>query len=328
MYVAVILITMIYALAAWALTRTLPARARLGARVACMAVYAASFPLVVWFPFYLSINFSRVIEYPLGFKDMIFFNRVNESRGLPVNRDYLIADREYERRDNTRPRVMILGDSFAAGYGLTYEQTLGQQLEKELGSGAQVINGAFFGTNTEMQVDYYEMHLMKYRPRVVVLRHRVDDVMPLSEKYYSWRTHMILETWGRFWPGALRQYVRGRCVLLIRDKYWRYYVRDTRHVIDKYQSRFLDRLNMLAAREGFAVFVIADRCPSPAEDVCRALEMSARKFGWGYYDTAGLLDPANPELTLPDGHPSAAANALLAQSVAPKVKTLLERDEP
>lgn len=92
--------------------------------------------------------------------------RINE-RGL---RDRL---HPYERQDATK-RILVLGDSFAWGYGVEESERFSQLLEADLG--VEVINAGVSGYSTDQELLWYENEGVKYETDLVILVLTGNDV--------------------------------------------------------------------------------------------------------------------------------------------------------
>jgi len=87
-----------------------------------------------------------------------------------------LRDREfpYEKPPGVR-RILSLGDSFAAGYGVRADETYAKVLERRLrdrGSGAvtwEVLNAAAGSTGTAHQLAYYVKEGRRYSPDIVLI---------------------------------------------------------------------------------------------------------------------------------------------------------------
>ena len=281
-----------------------------------LLLYAFIFPLLVWLPLYFSADFSREINYPEGLQDYLYSSRDSERQWLPVNADGLIALEEYKPGASRKRRVVLLGDSFAAGFGLSFGETLGARLQEQLGSGYQVINGAFFGTNAEMQVELFFRKLAKYEPKVIVIRCRMDDVMPLAEKYYRGAAGDIMVRYAPLWPRGVKNLFMRRETLLVREKFWKHYRAETEGVIKRNLLSPYGRLGEYAAKKGVRVVLVLDSCPQGYEAVCAASAAEAARLKWELLDPSAEADLSSPEMTIPgDGHPSARANLFLARYI-------------
>lgn len=307
--------------AAYFTTKGLRPRARASVFVLYILLYAYFFPVFLWLPVYFSADFSRKVKYPAGFKKKIYSARDNERKRLPVNRDGLIADTDYKPGGGGAKRIIILGDSFAAGYGLEYKDTLGARLQAVLGDGGQVINGAFFGTNAQMQVDYFFSRLAKYNPGVIIVYNRMDDVMPLDEKYYLEKSADVIRKYAPHWTLGMKNFVFKYESYLIRGKFWAVYRADPRKAVRENTLIHYSRLNKYASARGIRVLLLEDKCPRRYQDVCGGVEAAAAGYNWELLKAEDKIDFSTPGMTIAgDGHPSARANRLLAEFIGGRIK--------
>lgn len=306
--------------AAYFTTKQLGRRGRAAVYSGYLLLYALVFPLLVWLPVYFSADFSRALEYPEGVKDKLYLPNNGDMGRLPLNADGLIAGEDYRPGVSDKRRVVILGDSFAAGFGLAFGETLGARLQALLGKRYQVINGAFFGTNAEMQAEFFFRRLAKYRPEVILIRGRMDDVLPLEDTYYLWKASDIMVRYAPLWPAAVKNFFVRRETLLLREKFWKHYRADTAGVIKRNLLGPYDRLGKYAAGNGARVVLVLDRCPPGYEAVCGAAAAEAARLNWELLDPAVRVDLSAPEMVIPgDGHPSARANLALAALLRDKL---------
>jgi lysophospholipase L1-like esterase len=86
-----------------------------------------------------------------------------------------LRDRQhsYERQNDTE-RILVLGDSFAWGYGVEESERFSQLLEKSLD--AEVINAGVSGYSTDQELLWYENEGIKYETDLVVLVLTGNDV--------------------------------------------------------------------------------------------------------------------------------------------------------
>lgn len=315
MNIALITLPLLFA-AAFFTSRQLRPRGRAAVFGVYFVLYAFIFPILLWLPLYFSADFSREVKYPNGFKEYIYSSRNSEKQRLPVNNDLLIAEEDYKPGVSAKRRIVILGDSFAAGFGLDLKDTLGARLQDLLGHGCQVINGAFFGTNAEMQVEFFFSRLAKYRPAVIVIRQRVDDVMPFAEKYYLGESTDIIAKYAPLWTKSIKNIFLEREALLIREKFWKQYRADPGGVIKKNMLEHYARLGGYAAANGVRVMLILDRCPKGYEAICAAAGAEAARQKWEILDPGEKSDFSSSDMIIPgDGHPSAHANLVLARLI-------------
>lgn len=92
--------------------------------------------------------------------------RINE-KGL---RD---RSHSYERQNGTE-RILVLGDSFAWGYGVEESERFSQLLEKSLD--AEVINAGVSGYSTDQELLWYQNEGSKYETDLVILVVAGNDV--------------------------------------------------------------------------------------------------------------------------------------------------------
>jgi lysophospholipase L1-like esterase len=92
--------------------------------------------------------------------------RINE-KGL---RD---RERSYERQ-NDGERVLVLGDSFAWGYGVEESERFSQLLEASMG--VEVINAGVSGYSTDQELLWYQREGIKYETDLVILVLAGNDV--------------------------------------------------------------------------------------------------------------------------------------------------------
>ena len=91
-----------------------------------------------------------------------------------INEDGL-RDRERSyQRPNDKKRILVLGDSFAWGYGVEESDRFSQQLEKTLG--VEVINAGVSGYSTDQELLWYKDEGIKYETDLVILVVAGNDV--------------------------------------------------------------------------------------------------------------------------------------------------------
>ncbi|MGI0014581.1 MAG: SGNH/GDSL hydrolase family protein [Nitrososphaera sp.] len=136
--------------------------------------------LMGWSPLYVSPERDRFWKYDalLGWTHQpgqagIFetpqfrtFVRINQ-KGL--------RDREhsYERPNDTR-RILVIGDSFAWGYGVEESERFSQRLETSLG--VEVINAGVSGYSTDQELLWFRGEGVKYDTDLVILVFAGNDI--------------------------------------------------------------------------------------------------------------------------------------------------------
>lgn len=86
-----------------------------------------------------------------------------------------LRDREHSyKRQNDSKRILVLGDSFAWGYGVEEQQRFSQLLEPSLG--VEVINAGVSGYSTDQELLWYRNEGIKYDADLVILVLAGNDV--------------------------------------------------------------------------------------------------------------------------------------------------------
>lgn len=292
-------------------------------------------PIVLWMTFYWSLSFNRDIELPEKFKEDRIYNfmsRVANEHGsaLLVNSDGLIANREYaipKPKDITR--IGLMGCSFAAGYKLNYEETLGVQLENLAGANTEVINFAFFGSNTEMQVDHFFHKGKKYDPDMLIVRFEPFHICPTSEKYYDDISYSIINKAAFYWPREFKNRIIRLSYTVIREKFDKYFHAHPAKVIKKQITKPLEDLRRHTASHDIEVIMVMDVCDADYAPVCDAVMDFSKRAGWHILDLtrAESLDLNDRFMKIPnDGHPTAYANREIARVTYEYIKQLPSRE--
>ena len=88
-------------------------------------------------------------------------------------------ERGYASADGAQ-RILVLGDSFAEGFSVRFEDSVSQVLERELrstGCAVDVINGGVVGYSTDQEYLLYRKDAARYGARVVVLFFFYNDIV-------------------------------------------------------------------------------------------------------------------------------------------------------
>lgn len=95
---------------------------------------------------------------------------------VTINSKGLRGDEVPYERASGKPRIALLGDSFAWGFGVSDDEALAPQLERALGESAEVINMGVVGYGTDQEVLFYESEGRRYSPDLVLLVFCLNDV--------------------------------------------------------------------------------------------------------------------------------------------------------
>src|SRR5688572_12039087 len=91
------------------------------------------------------------------------------------------ASNKEDVSDPTKPKVLIIGDSILFGHGLSYEETIGAKLQKELPD-YQVLNFAVQGYGTDQMYLLSQKLIEQYKPKVIISDYIYDhDSRNLNE---------------------------------------------------------------------------------------------------------------------------------------------------
>jgi lysophospholipase L1-like esterase len=108
------------------------------------------------------------------------------ARGRFGQAEYVINSRglrDVEHQTAAAPgetRVLLLGDSFAEGFSVGLDDSVGRALERELrgaGCPTEVVNGGTVGYSTDQEYLFYRDEGVSYAPRVVVLLLYYNDIL-------------------------------------------------------------------------------------------------------------------------------------------------------
>jgi hypothetical protein len=246
---------------------------------------------------------------------------------MPINGDGLYANRDFAipKPKNTK-RIILLGDSFAAGYGLKYQESLWYQLEHSFKENIEVVNFGFPGSTTEEQVEnfFHNGKGPKYAPDMIILRFQCNDILPFTVKYGLSETYDIIDENAVLWPRALKNRFFRLGVYLIRNKFQKYYFSNKDKVIEKDIVAPLERLHDYTAANHVDVLVLGDYCEVDPEfdkkefkEVYGTLWQTARGFKWHALDLCDTgIDFSDAKMYIPgDGHPSGLLNSLISTNI-------------
>lgn len=120
-----------------------------------------------------------------------YMNRPGYS-GIFANREFRthlrinskgLRDREYPyEKPAGRKRVLVLGDSYAFGWGVEAEETAAKVLEARL-PGVEVLNGACSGWGTRQELEFLREEGLRYAPDVVLVFFCGNDPLDNFARY-------------------------------------------------------------------------------------------------------------------------------------------------
>lgn len=99
----------------------------------------------------------------LARNENIYFHRKHNSKGLRSSREF-----DYEKPPGVR-RILLIGDSFFWGFCVDDRSVVSEALQRRLGPGYEVINGAVTGYGTDQELLWLAEEGFKYQPDIVIL---------------------------------------------------------------------------------------------------------------------------------------------------------------
>ena len=126
----------------------------------------------------------RRVEHPgVGYTFRPGFSGTAFGVGLEINRAGFRGGEWSRRRpSDVQLRIALLGDSFAFGYGVEFEDSVGEQLERSLarreGIGAEVLGFGVNGYNSRQQQALLQRMVLDYEPDLAIVLITNNDHEP------------------------------------------------------------------------------------------------------------------------------------------------------
>jgi lysophospholipase L1-like esterase len=219
-------------------------------------------------------------------------------------------------------RILVLGDSFAYGFGVSSQETFAARLEEKLG--VRVINAGVPGFGTAQELAFFERYADEIAPDVVVLQFFGNDYSdnlkhPVYLDGVLWTDPVLVFGHPSYLGSLVSRLLRGRGVIVGEDT----------------NGRSIDHAPTAALLARLAADCDARKIPLrvfevPNQDETafgkRRIERVPRRLS---LPTPPLLDfPAYVESTktspyLCDGHLNPAGHALVADMLAEELAPLL-----
>lgn len=159
------------------------------------------------------------------------WSHVRGITGRHVHRDFdvEVSINAHGLRDDPHPvarvpgrrRLLLLGDSFAFGYGVEHAEAVGERLEARR-PGWEVLSAGVSGYGTDQALLWYRKDLHRFRPDVVVLLMHPNDVADngADSRYGYHKPRFVLDAEGRL---ALRNVPVPRDPWAERLERWAYH---------------------------------------------------------------------------------------------------------
>lgn len=244
-------------------------------------------------------------------------------------------------RQRTKPamthRILVLGDSITFGWGVPFEKTFCQVLEKSLnadspipGSRIEVLNAGVGNLNTAMEVAYFKNEGLSLQPDLVLLAWFINDAEPRPLPRRNWLAHhSYAYVWLDSAVDAGMRRTRGR------PDYREYYAglyRDANPGWPQCRQAIRELAEVCQARGIPCGVVLVPELHSLGSGyefsgVHAAVRKECEEAGLPVWD---LLDafPADGDarrywVSPEDAHPNAAANELMAAEIDSDLRPLL-----
>jgi lysophospholipase L1-like esterase len=151
-------------------------------------------------------TFARNPGCKFFWSDWVYFKRNNLG----------YMDRDFAAKAPGTYRILLLGDSFTEGAGLSREQTFGRLMERALGPHAEVYNLGHAGYNTREEADALLRDGPKLDPDMIVLSYVMNDAEthPLQEpfqhfpQWYVAAEHALVQRLGSYAAYSILRRVR------------------------------------------------------------------------------------------------------------------------
>jgi lysophospholipase L1-like esterase len=222
-----------------------------------------------------------------------------------------------------RSRILMLGDSLTFGWGVPGDKTWSKRLEQMLrqaGYDAEVVNAGVGNYNTEMEVAWFLERGAQFKPHYVVLNYFINDAEPTP----------------RYQSSVLAQHSRAYVYFASRiDAALRHFGVGERTDWQSYYAGLYNEHNL--RRVGAAFARLAQYCRTnnirlvvanypelrnprayPFLQVNEAVEKLARDNNLRYVDmlpAVSEIDPPSLWVTRPDPHPSVVAHEVFAREL-------------
>jgi lysophospholipase L1-like esterase len=268
-------------------------------------------------------------------------------KGLYQTNTHGLRDSEFPLEPSEHEsRILVLGDSFTYGQGVTLEETFPQRIEALLNRGGtedrvfQVINGGKAGANTRWEVEFLKNKGWAFEPDLVVLQFFANDIelttapkeksqnrilelffrKPLSRSYVAFFLRFHFDQWVR------SLYVRAD-ENLPKDWLWGVVEKvEANHPAWRECKEAFKELAAACREKGVPVVVVL--FPHPGElhgaikDIHEAVAQVCLESGLPCLDLIDRVKGMAPEMQIVtefDHHPSSAYHALAARCVVDRL---------
>lgn len=163
-----------------------------------LAIRRSLFPIYIEGPGHQATGQRFLYDRSLGWRNIPNWKSKTFGQPLTINSKGL-RDREYpyEKPAGTR-RILVLGDSYTWGYGVSDRDLYTEVLERDLnqgGLGWEVLNAGVSGWGTDQEYLYFRDEGLKYSADVVVLMFFFNDLSEaITSRMYGTAKPLFLNT--------------------------------------------------------------------------------------------------------------------------------------
>ncbi|MBA7466426.1 hypothetical protein ES707_01609 [subsurface metagenome] len=243
-------------------------------------------------------------------------------------------------------RIVLLGDSFTEGAGLSREQTFGRLMEAKLGSGFEVYNLAHAGMNTREEADVLLRDGGQLDPDLLILNYVFNDaethphtkIFQTQPEWYLTAQRILNQRFGSYAAYGALTYVVAPLLPANYENGLAVHAAYHRDVDGKgwseVKSGLADISQWSASRKIPVVGVIwpflADEWQTGSESLHTQVRSAMQASGLDVVDLGPVFSKLSPHLadfgiSAVDSHPNARANQVVASVLLEKVKALHAR---
>jgi lysophospholipase L1-like esterase len=241
-------------------------------------------------------------------------------------------DKEYPvARVAGRQRILMLGDSFGLGWGVSLDDTFSKHLERALnesGHPTDVINLGIGNYNTAMEVELFREKGLQFAPDLVVLMQYVNDAEPTPQVVSPLKASILTRSY--LFAVLFDRYIKLKPVIAKSEYDWKAYYsnlyRPTSPGFAEY-DRALRALVSLCKERGITLLVatipeLRELKPYPFPEATESVRSVASAQGVAFLDLLTSLAPEDPStlwVTPQDPHANAKANRIIAAALYQKI---------
>ena len=217
--------------------------------------------------------------------------------------------------------IVLLGDSFFFGYGLNDDKTVSYFLNK-FDDSKKYVNLALPGANIKDSVDIYFSKKEKIRAPIAIILQILWDNDICASSYIEENAIKTVEKENKYVLPPFRYFIS-------KDKLYRYYLNRiyakiyqdlSKERFDKYVRNPINELIKITQASKTKIIIITYGNERRFEKYTVWLKQYCLKNNIYFYRIEDIIDAKYINDRLPDGHPSARFNKMLAGQLVPLLK--------